>query len=856
MDYGVTRSGVDEPPVESLAPFVVSADDVPEAFRRAIEPIRNQLYSVGFGSGCAWFLFPNQGLGQVSCMAVLIHQSGKALARLWIAKGAGDSVDAVPVAITFLSARQDQTYLLSTSRASDLATPPGIEINELVGAEPLELWESHWRRLSSLSASPSVVIDTPEAALNVLDGHHRRRCEFYLQEGIFVPLETKPDESDAVVAELTALPVPESDRYEAIWQEIQREQDKKPGWQNALIILGVSLLVFYGAGAAAWSWEFLAMLLPVLLLHEAGHFLAMKIFGYRNVRMFFIPLFGAAVSGQHYNTPGWKKAIVSLAGPVPGILLGIVLGAVALVTELDWLLQTSLFLFVLNGFNLLPFLPLDGGWVAHAILFSRQPWLDAASRVVASLVLVLGGIAIQSIFLPILGAFMLFGVPMAFRIARMAKDLRRSGLPIMADNDRIPAEIAYRIIDTIRETMPQVTGAKTIGQVTLQVFEAANARPPGIFGSLLIGAAYVGSFMLALIAPIALVTIQYFNGGEYAPAEAEHPLVVEQIRRDEAGEASLPAEDAEISVVATFAAERDASASYENLASEVSPPYRLMQFGQTVILDLPADDDQRRAELVTRFDSKDAEIYDHPRCDVTFSLECVAPDEETAAEIETMAAQYFAIPMSMHALPPWTDQAVLTDQQRLARHTYHRLVNPPTWEDDPQLNEITEQLGQATGSNDKARRADLFKEHSDRIGQLMREYYEELRSLGPEKVDVGLIDLWERNSVEFVDDLSDEALADFDEAGHQRHLEMGARMGQLPLKDDEPVPGSTRHNATGAVSRDAQTLTFHDLYFERPYDGTHRLVQWLAEKGCSEFRYGVGGYRPPSIAGHTLEIEP
>ena len=52
----------------------------------------------------------------------------------------------------------------------------------------------------------------------------------------------------------------------------------------------------------------------------------MRIFHYRNLRMFFIPLFGAAVTGRNWNVPGWKKALVSLAGPLPGIALGIFLG--------------------------------------------------------------------------------------------------------------------------------------------------------------------------------------------------------------------------------------------------------------------------------------------------------------------------------------------------------------------------------------------------------------------------------------------------------------------------------------------------------------------------------------------------
>ncbi|MDX1653260.1 MAG: hypothetical protein R3277_12250, partial [Brumimicrobium sp.] len=42
----------------------------------------------------------------------------------------------------------------------------------------------------------------------------------------------------------------------------------------------------------------IAILLGVLLFHELGHFTAMKLFGYENLKMLFIPFLGAMVSGK------------------------------------------------------------------------------------------------------------------------------------------------------------------------------------------------------------------------------------------------------------------------------------------------------------------------------------------------------------------------------------------------------------------------------------------------------------------------------------------------------------------------------------------------------------------------------
>jgi len=96
-------------------------------------------------------------------------------------------------------------------------------------------------------------------------------------------------------------------------------------WVSQLGVLGISLVLFVSLGLLQWSVAEIAVLLAVLLVHETGHYLTMLAFGYRDIRMFFIPLFGAAVSGSGANAPGYQRTLVALAGPVPGILLGLVL---------------------------------------------------------------------------------------------------------------------------------------------------------------------------------------------------------------------------------------------------------------------------------------------------------------------------------------------------------------------------------------------------------------------------------------------------------------------------------------------------------------------------------------------------
>src|SRR5439155_12865752 len=69
-------------------------------------------------------------------------------------------------------------------------------------------------------------------------------------------------------------------------------------------------------------------LVAVLLYHELGHFVAMKLFGYRDATIFFVPFFGAATVGRKHDATAAQQIIVLLAGPVPGLLLALGLSLV------------------------------------------------------------------------------------------------------------------------------------------------------------------------------------------------------------------------------------------------------------------------------------------------------------------------------------------------------------------------------------------------------------------------------------------------------------------------------------------------------------------------------------------------
>lgn len=150
--------------------------------------------------------------------------------------------------------------------------------------------------------------------------------------------------------------------------------------------LGLRTLVFVATlGAFIWFMResgpvVIAVVVGVLAFHELGHLLAMKLLGYENMSIFFVPFMGAAVTGRARKPGGWRAAVVSLAGPLPGILLAA--SILAWGPAIPILRVMAVTLVYVNALNLLPFVPLDGGRLLNTILFSRHKYLELGGMVI------------------------------------------------------------------------------------------------------------------------------------------------------------------------------------------------------------------------------------------------------------------------------------------------------------------------------------------------------------------------------------------------------------------------------------------------------------------------------------------
>ncbi len=134
---------------------------------------------------------------------------------------------------------------------------------------------------------------------------------------------------------------------------------------------------------------YIAAVLVVLLIHEFGHFFAMKLYNYQNVKLFIIPLVGAFVSGKKQSVSQKHMSIIILAGPVPGILIGTALYIMNKTYANETLKMLSNVFIFINIFNLLPIYPLDGGRLLENLFIKNNYGIRLAFTILSVLFLVI-----------------------------------------------------------------------------------------------------------------------------------------------------------------------------------------------------------------------------------------------------------------------------------------------------------------------------------------------------------------------------------------------------------------------------------------------------------------------------------
>jgi Zn-dependent protease len=168
---------------------------------------------------------------------------------------------------------------------------------------------------------------------------------------------------------------------------------------KAFTVIG-SMAVSIAAYASLWGWTFAAGFVGLIFVHEMGHVVALRRRGVKAGAPVFLPFLGAFVRMKESPRSVFVEAETALAGPYVGTAGAFVVLLVGNANGSAMLRDLAFTGFLLNLFNLLPVLPLDGGRAAAAL----HPALWAAGLVlllayeiyrpspIIPIILILGGI--------------------------------------------------------------------------------------------------------------------------------------------------------------------------------------------------------------------------------------------------------------------------------------------------------------------------------------------------------------------------------------------------------------------------------------------------------------------------------
>lgn len=160
-----------------------------------------------------------------------------------------------------------------------------------------------------------------------------------------------------------------------------------------------TMLLSVGFYATEWGWAFAAGFVLLILVHEMGHAIVLRMEGIPAGAPVFIPFLGAFIAMRGMPRDAYVEAKVALGGPVLGALAAWATLAVGLWRELPLFVALGHTGILLNLFNLIPVSPLDGGRIVGA--FTRTFWVVGYA---------LGLIALVVTRSPILGLVLLLGL--------------------------------------------------------------------------------------------------------------------------------------------------------------------------------------------------------------------------------------------------------------------------------------------------------------------------------------------------------------------------------------------------------------------------------------------------------------
>jgi hypothetical protein len=191
----------------------------------------------------------------------------------------------------------------------------------------------------------------------------------------------------------------------------------------------------------------------------------MRYYRYHETGIFFIPLLGAFVSGTKRTLSQQESATIILAGPLPGILLGTVVILVArngsfdplAVAVMNW---AGVALVLLNGLNLLPIYPLDGGQLLSRVFLDEESRLGRVFVFLSALLLTWLALQLKFYALLLFPLLLLWRTRKDKTLKKIEEKIAAAGIDTDVDYEQLPDEDYWKIRAILIEEHPRFASLK------------------------------------------------------------------------------------------------------------------------------------------------------------------------------------------------------------------------------------------------------------------------------------------------------------------------------------------------------------------------------------------------------------
>jgi stage IV sporulation protein FB len=282
---------------------------------------------------------------------------------------------------------------------------------------------------------------------------------------------------------------------------------------SIIVFIAISYLIF------KWNIGYILVLALVILIHEMGHYLAMRIFNYKDLSIFFIPLIGAYASGTKDRVSQKQETIILLAGPVPGVIIGSILYYFGLRDSTKFLITASNIFIIINLFNLLPIMPLDGGKMIRSIFFASNEKINYIFLLLSIILLTFLSIILKSYALLIIPVLLIMNLSRQSQMRKLKKEIKNKEINLDQSYDDLSDRDYWLIRDEIATHIKYFAKYISAGSYLIsdkestiikQVKSILERKPImdlGILGKILITFCWIMIFII----PLVVVAIYYIK---------------------------------------------------------------------------------------------------------------------------------------------------------------------------------------------------------------------------------------------------------------------------------------------------------------------------------------------------------